>query len=133
MIRLAIAAAILAFAPYAEAQEPDCDNAVTQTDMNICATLDFENADRDLNVIWKQAMAAAKATDSDLDGDLKGAAKALLSGQRGWIDYRDGQCALAGYFARGGTMESMLVSDCMAEMTRARTKELRDYVAGDDR
>ena len=51
-------------------------------------------------------------------------------GQRGWIAYRDGQCELYGFEARGGSMEPMLVSGCKADMTRARTKELREFITG---
>ena len=53
---------------------------------------------------------------------------ALRAAQRAWIGYRDGQCTLVGFEARGGTMEPMLVSGCKATLTRARTKELRDFI-----
>ena len=67
----------------------------------------------------------AKDLDAELSDDLKGAEKALLAGQRGWIAYRDGQCDLAGFEARGGSMEPMLVSGCLADLTRKRTQELQ--------
>ena len=51
-----------------------------------------------------------------------------LPAQRGWIAYRDGQCELAGFEARGGSMEPMLVSGCLADLTRKRTKELKEFI-----
>lgn len=130
--RFAMAVLPLVWVGLASAQTtPDCKAPVTQADMNICAALDYEAADAELNRVWKQARAAAKAIDDDQSEESwKGADKALLAAQRGWIAYRDGQCELDGFEARGGSLEPMLVSGCKAEMTRARTKELKDFVSG---
>jgi uncharacterized protein YecT (DUF1311 family) len=133
MIRILFAfAAALALTGIAAAQdEPDCKNPETQFDMNACAELDHEAADKELNAVWKQARAHADKVDEEQwEESLRGAEKALLAGQRGWIAYRDGQCELYGFEARGGSMEPMLVSGCKAEMTRARTKELREFING---
>lgn len=43
---------------------PNCQNPQTQTDMNICAGLDYKAADAELNRAYKAAMAAMK----DMDG-----------------------------------------------------------------
>lgn len=124
---------LLVLAPVpalAQEEDIDCNNAMAQQDMNHCAWLDFEAADAELNAVWKEAKAAAKAMDVEFEEPMKGAEKALIAGQRGWIAYRDGQCELAGWEAHGGSMEPMLVSGCMAELTRARTKELKDFISG---
>ena len=109
---------------------PDCSKAQTQSDLNICSEQDFETADAALNAQYKATRAAMQAIDTDLDADMKGAEKALLAGQRGWIAYRDGQCEAEGFQARGGSMEPMLVSGCKAAMTRLRTKELKALADG---
>jgi uncharacterized protein YecT (DUF1311 family) len=119
-------------APAAAEDEIDCENAMAQQDMNICAYRDFEAADAEVNTVWKDAREAAKESDAELPDELKGADKALLAAQRAWIGYRDAQCELAGFEARGGSMEPMLVSGCKAELTRARTKELKAFVSGDE-
>jgi len=130
-MRILVLTALLAgFSGFAHAEEMDCSDPQTQTDMNICAHQDYEAADAELNAVWKDAMKMAKDLDADQDDALKGAHKDLLDAQRGWIAYRDGNCALAGWDARGGSMEPMLVSGCLAEMTRQRTKELRDFASG---
>jgi uncharacterized protein YecT (DUF1311 family) len=103
---------------------------MAQQDMTICAGRDYDAADAELNAVWKEARAAAKAEDAEYQDDLKGAEKALLAEQRGWIAYRDGHCELAGFEARGGSMEPMLVAMCLAETTRLRTQELMRYIDG---
>jgi uncharacterized protein YecT (DUF1311 family) len=121
----------LADVAWAQGDELDCTDPQTQAAMNMCAWEDYEAADKELNAVWKDARATAKRVDADQYEDrLKGAEKALIAGQRGWIAYRDGQCELYGFEARGGSMEPMLVSGCKAELTRTRTKELRTFAAG---
>ena len=128
-------ALVLPLAPaLAQEDKVDCQNAVTQMDMNICANKDYEAADVELNKVYKLALSATKAQDKELaaiDVNYVGAEEALKKAQRAWIAYRDGQCELSGFEARGGSMEPMLVSGCLAELTRARTKELQAIVEPD--
>ncbi len=124
-----VLACVFAALPAA-ATEIDCDNAVAQIELNQCAAAEYDEADAELNRVWKKAEAAARQKDADLDADQRGAQKALLAAQRGWIAYRDGACTLAGFDARGGSMEPMLVSGCLAEKTRERTKELQSFIDG---
>lgn len=137
MKRLAVLAIalVLPFAPaLAQEDKVDCQNAVTQMDMNICANKDYEAADTELNKVYKLALAATKQQDKELaeiDANYVGAEEALKKAQRAWIGYRDGQCELSSFEARGGSMEPMLVSGCLTELTRARTKELQAIVEPD--
>jgi uncharacterized protein YecT (DUF1311 family) len=109
---------------------PNCQNPQTQTDMNICAGLDYKAADAELNRAYKAAMAAMKDMDANLPPELKGGVKALRAAQRAWIPYRDKACEAYGFMARGGSMESMLVGTCLADLTRKRTGELKDLARG---
>jgi uncharacterized protein YecT (DUF1311 family) len=130
-MRPLLAAFVLVFAaasPAAAQDEIDCENAMAQQDMNACEAKDYEAADAELNAVWKQARGAAKDLDAELSEDLKGAEDALIAGQRGWIAYRDGQCELKGFDERGGSMEPMVVSGCLADLTRKRTKELKEFM-----
>jgi uncharacterized protein YecT (DUF1311 family) len=109
----------------AGAQVIDCKSPTTQSDMTSCEQMRQEGADKALNVQYKKTRAAMVALDADLDGETKGAEKALVIAQRAWIAYRDAQCEAEGFQARGGTMEPMLVAGCIANVTDARTKELK--------
>ncbi len=125
-------ASLIVSATVAMAQEPevDCDNAQTQMDMNICAGRDYKTADNELNAVYKKALEAAKETDEgfkDMGEQYVGAVDALKRAQRSWIGYRDGQCELAGFESRGGSMEPLLVSSCLADLTRKRTAELKAF------
>ncbi len=126
-----IGAALMLFAAGgANAQDVDCDNAETQTDMTSCAQARYDEADKGLNAQYKLTRAAMATIDEDLDGDMKGAEQALLKAQRAWINYRDAQCENYGFQARGGTMEPMLVAGCLADLTDLRTKELKALADG---
>jgi uncharacterized protein YecT (DUF1311 family) len=109
----------------ARADEVDCKNPTTQTDMTLCERARQDAADQALNAQYKKTRAAMVAVDSDQEADMKGAEKALVTAQRAWIAYRDAQCEAAGFQARGGTMEPMLVAGCIADITEVRTKELK--------
>jgi uncharacterized protein YecT (DUF1311 family) len=124
MVRLvAILVLVILAGPAFADDAPDCANQKDQTTMTRCAGLDYEEADKELNEVWKEL---TKPTP-DMDPEFSAA---VLKAQRAWIAYRDASCAVAGFEARGGSMEPMLVGLCLAEMTRARTKELQRLVDG---
>ena len=127
---LALPMVLAAAHPAASQDRIDCKDPQAQQHINYCAAKDYETADAELNAIWKKARDAAREVDKEQENDLKGAEKALLSAQRGWIAYRDGHCTLAGFDARGGSMEPMLVSTCMTDLTRKRIGELKEFVEG---
>lgn len=122
----------------AQAQpELDCANPVTQADMNQCSAIAFQTADRAMNVVWANARRHMQQMDRESvryrdnrDG-RPGYFSALLESQRAWLRYRDTQCVLAGYSARGGSMEPLLINSCMRHLTEERTGFLRDLINGD--
>ncbi|GGO97643.1 lysozyme inhibitor LprI family protein [Stakelama pacifica] len=119
---------ILAMMALAAQSAPACDDAKTQADMSRCSVQAYQAADATLNAQWKTTYAFMKARDASAPADdaRPGYAPALLESQRDWLKYRDSQCRVEGYVARGGSMEPMLVSGCKAELTRERIKQLRD-------
>lgn len=114
-------------------QNIDCKNAETQADMNSCAAMDYEKADKQLNVVYKEALKSQADLDkqsAEINPDYVGAVQALKKAQRAWIDYRDGQCEGVGYQAVGGSMQPMLINGCEADLTNKRIKELQDLIKG---
>jgi len=91
----------------------------------MCAQAAYEAADRDLNANYKMARKYMRTFDQDLPGWLKGAEKALLKAQRIWIKYRDTECSLEEFTARGGTLEGLLITSCLERITRSRSESLR--------
>ncbi|MFN7224250.1 MAG: lysozyme inhibitor LprI family protein [Paracoccaceae bacterium] len=116
----------------AGAQIADCDNAMTQSQMNTCAALDFEMADSDLNAAYGMARGAMKRLDDQLDADLRGAETTLRDAQRAWITFRDAACAAEGFQMRGGSAEPLLVYGCMSRLTSQRARDLWDLATGLD-
>lgn len=112
------------------AQEPNCKEPQTQADMTICAGKDYEKADKQLNVDYQKLRKLLVERDKTADADGKGATDALVTAQRAWVAFRDANCAVAGFQARGGSMEPMLISSCLAEMSTRRADELRQLSEG---
>ena len=124
-----------AFDPATASQMPDtdppwnCDDPQVQQEMNYCMHLEYLEADRLLNEEWAGVVAAMKLRDENYDStydDRPGYYETLLAGQRAWLQYRDAQCAVEGYWARGGSLEPLLVSSCLRSLTELRTEELRE-------
>lgn len=124
-MHFAAAMCALLLAGGASAQEVDCKNPTTQSAMTSCEQARQDAADKALNVQYKKTRAVMVAVDADLDGGMKGVEKALVTAQRAWIAYRDAECEAEGFQARGGSMEPTLVAGCIANVTDARTKELK--------
>lgn len=121
--------AFLFVAPAFAQDNIDCAKAEAQIELTYCAEQDWMAADKDLNAIYKKAIAAAKATDislKEVTPDLVGAETALRDAQRAWVAYRDKACDAYGFTARGGTLEPMLVYACRADMTRQRITDLTE-------
>lgn len=113
-------------------EEIRCDQAQAdrgiQSDLNICAHAEFREADAALNRQWEKTALHMKQLDAEpfpIDDGRASYFDTLLASQRAWLAYRDSHCANQGYLARGGSMEPMLVSMCLAELTRERTEQLR--------
>lgn len=110
------------------AREFHCDDPQNQMEMNVCAGLDFERADAELNAAWRVAIADARAADAELDRryDQRPTTEAKLrEAQRAWLVFRDAHCTVQGYDeARGGSMEPMVYGACRARLTRERTAQL---------
>ncbi len=126
-----LSATFLAGAQDARAQEdPNCAEPVTQRDMTACADIEYDKADKDLNAAYKQLRTKMSDWDKSADEESKGAVDALVAAQRAWVAFRDANCEVAGFQARGGTMESMLISSCLADMSTKRAAELRELSDG---
>lgn len=126
-----IVAALALLSAAAAAQDPDCANPVTQSDMNVCAYQDFKRADAALNAQWTITTAQMKERDRDTlrpEDTRPGYFDTLLAGQRAWLTYREQHCASEGYLMRGGSAEPLLISGCQTQLTEARTAQLKSLI-----
>ena len=107
----------------------------TQADMNQQVGRAYHTADAALNDQYRRLMVVMVSADRTRDDDLrKGAEKpdgdpgyrsALLASQRAWIAYRDADCKVASFEFRGGSAQGMAGGQCLTDVTKARTAELK--------
>lgn len=108
----------------------ECDDSLGQNGLTACAARLAEEADADMAAAFARAKKAMEAIDKDVSEvrpNPAGAVEALEQSQRGWLEYRQGRCIIAGFAERGGSMEPMMVSECKEEMTRTRIAELNAW------
>ena len=108
MKRVLIAGAVLLFSAHALADE--CASATTQTDLNTCTAQQYQAADKKLNQTYQDVMKRAAAPQRDL----------LKKAQQAWIGLRDADCAFAGSGTEGGSIQPMIINQCMTEKTVER-------------
>ncbi|WP_146141239.1 lysozyme inhibitor LprI family protein [Stenomitos frigidus] len=125
---IAIASPFLTTSPAAAqllAQKSNCNDAQTQAEMNqaemnFCAGLGYEKADRALNRAYQALVPKLSATRR----------QKLTDAQLRWITFRDTECDFYGSEAEGGSMQPMLIGGCKDQVTQQRTADLNAYLAG---
>ena len=121
---------IAALLLFAGEPQWNCDDPIAQQEMNYCAVQDYRKADGALNAQWKMTYNFMKSRD-DADtsrGGGFGYAAGLLAAQRAWLKYRDTECVIEGGEFAGGTLQPMVQSLCLADLTRQRTTQLATLV-----
>ncbi|MNB63941.1 hypothetical protein D3C81_30150 [compost metagenome] len=108
MKRVLIVGAALLLSASALADE--CASASTQTDLNTCTAQQYQTADKKLNQTYQAAMKRAAAPQKEL----------LKKAQQAWIALRDADCAFAGSGSEGGSVQPMIINQCMTEKTAER-------------
>ena len=104
------------------AQRPNCNNPQTQSEMNICASIAYQNADRKLNQVYRQLLPKLSAARK----------QKLIAAQQAWIKFRDSSCEFERSAYEGGSMAPMIYGFCLAAVTEQRTKDLRRYLEDSD-
>lgn len=126
---------IFAWALSARAQDKltdACKDPVSQNELTACAWQEAEKADAYMSLAFAKAKKAMEAIDKDwpeAESNPAGAVEALERSQRGWLEYREGRCIIAGFDERGGSMEPMVVGHCHEKVTRARIAELDEWAS----
>ncbi|AFY83226.1 lysozyme inhibitor LprI family protein [Oscillatoria acuminata] len=98
----------------------NCNNPQTQGEMNACAGQRWQTSDRQLNQLYQ-------ALIPQLSNSRR---QQLVTAQRAWITFRDSECEFYSSLAEGGSMQPMLRSGCLANLTDIRNSELSQYRRG---
>lgn len=93
----------------------DCKRPqLTQASMTQCAGEAFSATDKELNKIYNTLMAKYNASNGAL----------LKKAEIAWLAYRNAECQYETSPSEGGSIYSMVVTQCWQEKTKARIKEL---------
>lgn len=96
----------------------DCANPYSNLEMKECAAQDYEFADKQLNLVYKQLM-----TKLDSIGKEK-----LKISQIAWIKFRDSNAEFYADSFREGTGAGLLFLSSKITSTENRVKELQNYL-----
>lgn len=107
----------LAAAPAAA----DCGDANDTRQMIACEHQELAAADKRLNEVYRNLVAVVKDDEKKMN--------LLRDAQRKWIAFRDALCRLEGDSARGGTLEPLLETACLATQTKDQVRRLEEALA----
>lgn len=107
----------------ANADVIDCDNPITQMEINHCAYQDYAAADAELNQTYQRLKSSLDAAEQEL----------LTEAELAWIEYRDHNCALEAKPYEGGSIQPTIRAGCLTRMTEARTAEMQQQLEGQQR
>jgi uncharacterized protein YecT (DUF1311 family) len=93
----------------------DCKNATTTAAMRACENARFQKAEQELNAVYNDLM-------QQLDVARK---EKLRAAQSAWLQFREANADFEADAARGGTLAPLIKITVLADMTEARTVELK--------
>jgi uncharacterized protein YecT (DUF1311 family) len=100
------------------AGKQDCAEAVSTAEMQICANQLYQEADAELNQVYRQ-----------LNAQLSAQRKTQLkASQQAWLAFRDKNAVFAAGVAEGGSMASLVEITELTALTKSRTEQLRAYL-----
>ena len=98
-----------------QSKPQSCANAMTQLEMNQCASDEYKKADAELNKVYQQAMLKLEPEHKEK----------LKAAQTAWIKFRDTHCECETFFVKNGSIEPMYRLECLKQITKNRTIQLR--------
>jgi uncharacterized protein YecT (DUF1311 family) len=102
---------------YAEDKDP-CKDPQTQTEINSCATWQYEQADKELNRLFKSVVSRISP---QRQANLRAA-------QRVWIIFRDAHCRFIADGYRGSSMYPAVLYGCLTSVTDSRSAQLNEFL-----
>lgn len=100
------------------AQKLNCNNAQTQLDINRCAQLSYQNADKKLNEVYQKLL-------PKLENSRK---QKLIAAQLAWIKFRDTSCEFERSRYEGGSIAPTIYFACLEKTAKQRTQQLQEYL-----
>lgn len=121
--------ALIALLPVAAFADPSTECSIglgSQVEIADCVAETEEKANAAMEIMLGFARSSAQELD-DITG-REVALPALEASQTAWQTYRDAQCDSVGAGFGGGSGTGIAIRSCRVELTRARTKEIKDQI-----
>lgn len=94
-----------------------CNNSFSQTqaEMNATAYANYKKADAQLNKVYKQLMLTLDKNEKPL----------LIQAEKDWLKFRDSHCKFDASHYEGGSIQPLIYSTCLEELTKKRIAEIK--------
>lgn len=89
--------------------------AQTQSEMNETAYANYKKADIQLNKVYKQLMVILTKNEKPL----------LIQAEKNWVKFRDSHCKFEASQYEGGSIQPLIYSTCLEELTKKRIEEIK--------
>lgn len=93
-------------------------SAQTQLEMDEAAYKNYQLADKELNNVYNELK----------NGLTEAEKKLLVTAQKNWLKFRDTHCEFEIKEYEGGSIQGMIRSNCLKELTEERTKRLKELL-----
>lgn len=100
----------------------------TTIGMSECLVAETQAWDAQLNALWPEVTAMAKALDAEERGGGTPNQDALLAAQRAWIAFRDAECSWAWQRWSQGTIRTLIAGSCQRDLTASRVTDFRGWL-----
>jgi uncharacterized protein YecT (DUF1311 family) len=89
-----------------------CENAITQTEMNVCAFASLEQVEQEMQSVYERALKHFS------EKEMK---DAFVQSHETWLEYREDHCEFSADQYEGGTIRPLVLAACMETLTQQRT------------
>jgi uncharacterized protein YecT (DUF1311 family) len=108
--------------PQQKTAEGDpCKDPMTQVQTNLCSRGDYEKADTEMNLAFKQLI-------QELAGFETNHSPKFEEAQSLWLKYRDANCESEADIYKGGSIRPTIYYSCLAALTRERTNRIKLFL-----
>ena len=106
--------------------ELPCQDDPTQNTLQIneCRFAEFKITDGKLNQVYRQVLNELAERAKDDDTSASAARQELITAQRAWLQFRDGECGALYTYYENGTIRNMAALQCKIDLTNERIATL---------
>ena len=97
----------------------DCDEPITQMEINVCSYREYLEADIALNEHWARVRSRWHERSDRSDFWQK-----VFGAQREWLEYRNAECEVWKKLYGGGTISPLMQNSCLTKVTQQRVEKL---------